>query len=185
LLAVVMTPLLTLLLADTRIEVPAASMLLSIVKMIIAPVALGVLIQHFLSARIRPLQPLFPLISVAAIVFIIAIIIALNADRLGATAPALLAAVVLHNLIGLAGGYTAARLAGFAAAERRTLAIEVGMQNSGLAVALAAKYFAASAALPGALFSIWHNLSGSLLAAYWSRRETPGQKPEQELKKRD
>jgi BASS family bile acid:Na+ symporter len=80
-------------------------------------------------------------------------------------------AVVLHNLSGLLFGYWIPRLMGQDQRTCRTLAIEVGMQNSGLGVALAVKYFSAAAALPGALFSIWHNLSGSMLAGYWSRRQ--------------
>jgi BASS family bile acid:Na+ symporter len=82
----------------------------------------------------------------------------------------LLVLVVLHNLAGLAGGYWISRWLGQDRRTSRTLAIEVGMQNSGLAVALAVKYFSATAALPGALFSVWHNLSGSLLAGHWGRR---------------
>ena len=82
----------------------------------------------------------------------------------------MLIAVALHNIIGLFIGYNAAKLLGYDIKERRTLAVEVGMQNSGLAVALAIKHFSATAALPGAIFSIWHNLSGSALAFFWSKR---------------
>lgn len=169
-LAVLLTPLLTEALVDARIDVQGTAMLLSILQMIILPVAAGIALNHFFGRRIAPLQPLFPLLSVAAIVLIIAIIIALNAGRLDQAGIKPLLAVALHNGIGLAAGYGIARLVGFGDAERRTLAIEVGMQNSGLAVALAVKYFSSAAALPGALFSIWHNLSGSLLAAYWSSK---------------
>jgi BASS family bile acid:Na+ symporter len=77
---------------------------------------------------------------------------------------------MLHNMLGLAGGYWLPRALGWNERICRTLAIEVGMQNSGLGVALAVKYFSAAAALPGAIFSIWHNLTGSMLAGYWSRR---------------
>ena len=79
-------------------------------------------------------------------------------------------AVMAHNILGLLGGYWVPRWMGRDERECRTLAIEVGMQNSGLAVALAVKYFSAAAALPGALFSIWHNLSGSYLAGRWRRK---------------
>ncbi len=81
-------------------------------------------------------------------------------------------AVILHNAIGLLGGYWGGRLFGFDESTCRTLAIEVGMQNSGLAAALGKIYFGPLAALPGALFSVWHNLSGSLLAGYWSGKPT-------------
>jgi BASS family bile acid:Na+ symporter len=107
---------------------------------------------------------------VAAIVFIIAVIVALNRDSLGSVGVTVATAVVLHNLAGLGAGYGLARLLVCDRRTARTLAIEVGMQNSGLGVALAIKYFSAAAAVPGALFSVWHNLSGSVLAAWWSRR---------------
>jgi len=79
-----------------------------------------------------------------------------------------IAAVILHNAIGLLGGYWGGKLFGFDESTCRTLALEVGMQNSGLAATLGKLYFSPLAALPGALFSVWHNLSGSLLAGYWS-----------------
>jgi BASS family bile acid:Na+ symporter len=78
--------------------------------------------------------------------------------------------VILHNGAGLALGYGAARLFRLDLPQARTTAIEVGMQNSGLAVALASAHFGPAAALPGALFSVWHNLSGSLLAGWWRRK---------------
>jgi len=83
---------------------------------------------------------------------------------------AVLTSVVIHNLIGLICGYGIAKSLRQNEQTCRTLAIEVGMQNSGLGVVLAVKYFSPAAALPGAIFSIWHNLSGSFLASFWSRR---------------
>lgn len=170
LLALLATPLLTLLYAGQRVPVPVLAMLLSIVQIIILPVVLGVLLHHLLPRLVTALSGLFQAISVFAIVIIIAIVVALNQDQLARLNAALVAAVLLHNGAGLLGGYWLPRLMGRSEPECRTLAIETGMQNSGLAVALAVKYFSAAAALPGALFSIWHNLSGSLLAAWWSRR---------------
>jgi len=170
LLAIVATPFLTWLYVGERVPVPVASMLLSIFKIVLLPVTLGVLTNSLLGRRLAPLQPLFPVISVLAIVAIIAIVVGLNQYNLATMGPLLALAVVLHNGIGLATGYGAGRLLTRDERTARTLAIEVGMQNSGLAVALAVKYFSAAAALPGALFSVWHNLSGSLLAAWWSRR---------------
>lgn len=169
LLAVILTPWLSWLYINASIDVPVLNMLTTIVQLIIAPVLLGILLNRFLHRQLQPLQHAFPLISVIAIVLIIAIIVALNADRLAELSLLLVAAVALHNLLGLAGGYFIPRALGYGSSECRTIAIEVGMQNSGLAVALAMKYFAPLAALPGAVFSIWHNLSGSLLAALWRR----------------
>ena len=101
------------------------------------------------------------------ILIVVAIIVALNADEIATLGMTAALAVMLHNLIGLAGGYWIARWNGHTEVEARTIAIEVGMQNSGLGVALALKFYGPVAALPGALFSIWHNISGSVLAAFW------------------
>jgi len=170
-LAIVLTPAITLLIADTSIQVPAARMFVSILYIVIFPVALGLALKHFFAYRIKTVEHYLPLIAVAAIVLIIAIITALNAKQFSQIGITVLLAVVLHNAIGLLTGYGSARLMGYAARECRTLAIEVGMQNSGLAVALAIKHFSAAAALPGAIFSIWHNISGSALAFFWSKKK--------------
>jgi BASS family bile acid:Na+ symporter len=170
LLAIVAMPLLTWLYVGQQVPVPVASMLMSIFKIVLLPVALGVAANSLLAGRLERVQHLFPLLSVAAIVIIIAIVVALNHDNLAVTGPLVVLAVVLHNGCGLASGYALGLWLTRDERTARTLAIEVGMQNSGLAVALAVKYFSAAAALPGALFSIWHNLSGSMLAAYWARR---------------
>ncbi|WP_230406564.1 bile acid:sodium symporter family protein [Candidatus Scalindua japonica] len=84
----------------------------------------------------------------------------------------IVSAVMLHNMSGLLIGYWLPRLLGYDNCTCRTLSIEVGMQNSGLSVALAVKHFSVMAAIPGAIFSIWHNLSGSFLAGYWSFRKS-------------
>ncbi len=170
LLAVVATPALTWAYVGEAVQVPVASMMLSVLKIIIAPVVLGGLINTLFGRRLGPVKDAFPVISVAAIVVIIAIIVALNAGEIATLALPVVGAVVAHNLLGLALGYGVATAFGYDVRTRRTLAIEVGMQNSGLAVVLANQYFSAAAALPGAVFSIWHNLSGSALAGHWGRR---------------
>ncbi len=159
LLAIVMTPLLTWLYVGQQVPVPVQSMLWSIFRIVLLPVSLGVLTNRLLGGRLHSVKPLFPLLSVLAIVVIIAIVVALNRGNLATMGAAVALAVILHNLLGLACGYGLPRLLGLEERICRTLAIEVGMQNSGLGVALAVKYFSAAAALPGALFSIWHNLS--------------------------
>jgi BASS family bile acid:Na+ symporter len=171
LLAVFLTPALTAQLVSKNIHVPALDMLLSIFFMVIIPVSAGVLLNHFAGRILRPVRVVFPLISVLAIVFIIAVIVSLNARQFHLLGSTVVIAVILHNSAGLMLGYYTSRLLGYSPTECRTLAIEVGMQNSGLAVALAIKYFNATAALPGAIFSIWHNLSGSILAGFWSNRK--------------
>jgi len=169
LLAVVATPALTWLYAGQRVAVPAADMLIDIATIVILPVLVGVAVNTWWGARLQPAARFFPLLSIAAIALIIGIVVALNHDRIDASLGLLGGVVVLHNLLGLAAGYAAGRWARRTEAEARTLAIEVGMQNSGLAVALATHFFSSAAALPGALFSVWHNLSGAALAAWWAR----------------
>ena len=171
LLAALLMPGLTWVYVGYLVPVPVQEMLLSVLQIVVAPVLLGVWLNTLLGARLQPINRLFPFISMSAIVLIIAIIVSLNHTKLVGIGLPLLMAVALHNLIGLAMGYVLPRLLGHDAITCRTLAIEVGMQNSGLSVALAIKFFGATAALPGALFSIWHNLSGSLLAGYWAGRD--------------
>ena len=169
-LAILLTPALTWLYVGESVPVPVISMLLSILQVVILPVLAGVTVNRLFGAQLAFLRGAFPLISVAAIVLIIAIVVALNAGLTAVLAWPLVIAVMLHNSLGLAAGYSLPKLFGLDARISRTFAIEVGMQNSGLGVALATQFFSAAAALPGAVFSVWHNLSGSLLAAYWARR---------------
>ncbi len=171
LVGVFATPLLTELYAGRSVEVDVAGMIASILRIVILPVSLGVAANTLFGARLARARAAFPLVSVLAIATIIAIVVALSHERLRAIGLAVGVAVVVHNALGLAGGYGIPKLLGLSERQCRTFAIEVGMQNSGLGVALAVQYFSAAAALPGALFSVWHNLSGSLLAGLWSRRE--------------
>jgi len=170
LLAPLLTPLLTLWLAGTLVEVSAGALFLSIVKIVIFPVVLGLLLRQFFATAVAKLTAVLPLLSVLAIMLILAFVVGANADRLATVSLALVAAVIFHNLLGLAAGYLAARVFGLALPKRKAWCFEVGMQNSGLAVTLASLHFSPLAALPGALFSLWHNVSGPLLASYWRRR---------------
>lgn len=171
--AVLLTPMLVWLYLGESVPVPVASMLFSLIKIVFLPVATGVALNTLFGRHLAAVKDVFPLISVAAIVFVIAIIVALNHARIADSGALAALAVVLHNFIGLGLGYLCARLLRLPTVTARTVAIEVGMQNSGLGVALALQYFSTLSALPGALFSIWHNLSGSLLAAWWRRRDRP------------
>lgn len=170
LLAFVLTPFLSWLYIGKAVPVEVASMMLSIIKIVLIPVALGIALNTFFDRAIERFRCAFPALSVVTIVFIIAIIIALNRENIRVAGTLVIVAVVLHNAIGLICGYLSSRLLGLSERDSRTIAIEVGMQNSGLSVALAVKYFSPLAALPGALFSIWHNIMGSSLAAYWSAK---------------
>jgi BASS family bile acid:Na+ symporter len=168
-IAFIATPFLTWLFIGQTVEVDVTGMLVSVVNIVIVPVVLGLAINYFFEARIRAVRDIFPAISAAAIVIIIAIIIGTNSENLEQSGPLVLLAVVLHNSLGLAGGYWVSKALKLSEIEARTIAIEVGMQNSGLSVALAIKHFTAAAALPGAIFSIWHNLSGAFLAGHWAK----------------
>jgi len=169
-LAFLATPFLTWLYIGQTVDVDVTGMLVSVVKIVIVPVVLGLLISYFFEKQIGAVKEVFPAISAAAIVIIIAVIIGTNSENLAQSGPLVLLAVILHNGLGLAGGYYVSKALKLSEAEARTISIEVGMQNSGLSVALAIKYFTAAAALPGAIFSIWHNLSGAFLADHWSKQ---------------
>ncbi len=147
-------------------------MLFSILKIVIFPVLLGVILNRIFSTPIQKNEPYLATLSMIFILTIIAIVVSLNHDNMTSVGVLIMSAVILHNAIGLFSGYTITYLFGYDAKVCRTIAIEVGMQNSGLAVALALKYFSPLSALPGAIFSIWHNLSGALLASYWSRKKS-------------
>ena len=167
---VIATPLLCAFYLSETVSVNTLALLFSIVQIVFIPVALGFACKFFLNDFANKIEPLIPTLSVLTILLIIAIIVALNANRLLDVGLITLIAVILHNLSGLAGGYYISRLIGLDIKQSQTIAIEVGMQNSALGVALATQFFSATAALPGALFSIWHNISGSLLASVWSNK---------------
>jgi BASS family bile acid:Na+ symporter len=170
-LAFLATPFLTWVYVGQSIDVPVLKMLLSILKIVLLPVLAGVVINTYFGQHLERIKPVLPVLSVLTIVIVIAIVTALNVDNFKELTFLVVIAVVLHNLLGLAAGYFITRGLGYDSQTARTLAIEVGMQNSGLGTALAVKYFGAAAALPGALFSVWHNLSGALLAQYWRSKD--------------
>lgn len=176
LLAPLLTPWLTWLYARQSVEVDVASLMIQTVSIVLAPLAGGLAARLWLRERMRPALRWFPALSVGIIAAVIGCVTALNADRIAGMGTAAMAAVVLHNAGGLASGYLAGMLLTRDPAARRALSIEVGMQNSGLATALAlgTPAFGAQAALPGAVFSLWHNLTGSALAAWWSRGKNNG-----------
>ena len=170
LLAPLLTPLLALWLAGRYMAVDAGSMALSIVQIVLIPVILGLVIRYAAPRAVDRVLPVLPWISVAAITFVVVAVVAGSAAAILTAGWLILLAVVLHNGLGLALGYGAGRLFRLPVASRRTMGVEVGMQNSGLAAGLAREYFSPEAALPAAVFSVWHNVSGALVAAYWRRR---------------
>ncbi len=173
LLAPLLTPALVLWLAGEFLPVDAGGLFESIVRIVLVPVLLGILIRAVLPGPVERFLDVLPLISVAGITAVVVVVVAASADTVLTVGVLVVVAVVLHNMLGLALGYGIARACKLDVSGRRAVSIEVGMQNSGLAAALATVHFNPVAALPAALFSIWHNVSGSLLASYWSRRD-PG-----------
>ncbi|PRG56497.1 ketopantoate/pantoate/pantothenate transporter PanS [Burkholderia gladioli] len=174
LVGVFATPLLTRLYVDASIAVDVHGMLMSILQIVALPIVTGLIVNHLLRRAVNAIEPYLPLVSMVSILLIIAAVVAGTRNSIASVGLVVMVGVVLHNAIGLLGGYWGGRLLGFDEAVCRTLAIEVGMQNSGLAATLGKLYFTPIAALPGALFSVWHNLSGSLLAGYWAGRPARG-----------
>ncbi|MBF1682645.1 MAG: bile acid:sodium symporter family protein [Selenomonas artemidis] len=169
-LAPIMTPLLTLWLAGQWIDIPAGKMMISIAQVVIAPIVLGLLINHFFERPVQKAVKVLPLISVVAIVLIVGAVVSANAARIMETGALIMVVVMCHNLLGYALGFSVAKLLHMDMAKVKAVSIEVGMQNSGLAASLALLHFGAAAAIPGALFSVWHNISGSLAANYLSSK---------------
>ena len=169
LLAPIVTPFLVWLFASQYLPVDAMSMFLSIVKVILVPLALGFILQKVMPGVVKAAIPALPLVSVVGIVLIVAAVVAVNKAAISQSGLLIFAVVVLHNGFGLLLGYFAARFAGLSLAKRKAISIEVGMQNSGLGAALANAHFSPLAAVPSAVFSVWHNVSGALVAGYYSR----------------
>ena len=171
LLAPVLTPLLVWLLAGETVDVDVVGMLLSILWVVILPIALGLLVNRFWPRTTEQASAYLPALSTLAICVIVLIVIAANAHKLLDGGLVILLVVVLHNVCGLGAGYLIGTLLRLTPAKRRAISVEVGMQNSGLASSLATLHFAAYplATIPGALFSVWHNISGAIVAKLYSR----------------
>ena len=171
LLAPLLTPLLVWLLAGTMVDVDAVGMLLSIVYVVIAPIVGGLLCQRFLPGLTKRAVPYLPAFSTVMITMVVGIVVSHTADKLLAGGWIVIIVVMLHNLSGLTLGYLIGRMLGMARPKRIAVSIEVGMQNSGLASSLAVLHFAAYplATIPGAVFSVWHNISGALVAKCYAK----------------
>ncbi|HOO53119.1 MAG TPA: bile acid:sodium symporter family protein [Methanothrix sp.] len=171
LISPIMTPLLTLLLAGAWAPVPAGGLFVSAVKIVLIPVLMGLAAHIYFEEAAARWIAVLPLVSVATIVAVVGAIIGANADQILSAALTIFAVVILHNLLGLLLGYGAGSALGAAEPKKRAIAVEVGMQNSGLAAALAMAHFNPAAAIPGAIFSVWHNISGPILATWWTRED--------------
>ncbi len=171
LLAPVLTPLLVWLLVGETVDVNVAGMLLSILWVVILPIALGLLVKRLWPRTTERATAYLPALSSVAICLIVMIVIAANAGKLLSGGWIIVLVVMLHNILGLAVGYLIGVLLKMTPAKRKAISVEVGMQNSGLASSLATLHFAAypMATIPGAVFSVWHNISGAIVARIYSR----------------
>ena len=167
LLAPLVTPLLVWLLAGTMVDVDTVGMLLSIVYVVIAPIVAGLLCQRFLRKLTESVTPYLPAFSSLTIAVVVAIVVSHVADKLLSGGLIVVVVVMLHNLGGLSMGFLLGKLMRMTKPKTTAIAIEVGMQNSGLASSLAVMHFAAFplATVPGAIFSVWHNISGAMVAS--------------------
>ncbi len=171
LVGVVVTPLLTLLLVGHAVTVDAWSMFEHIVLIVLVPITFGLVVHYRCNNAVKKVEPILPLFSMCCVVLLIGVVVAASQAQIANVGMMIMVAIVLHNAIGLLGGYWGGKLFGFDESTCRTMAIEVGMQNSALAATLG-QAFSPLASLPGAIFSVWHNISGSLLASYWQRKPT-------------
>ncbi len=175
LIAPVMTPLLVLLLAGQNIDVDVTAMFLSILWVVILPIVAGLIVKHLWQRQMEQATAYLPALSSLAIATIVTIVIANSAEKLLTSGLTIIIVVILHNLCGITVGYSIGRLLRLTIPKRKALSIEVGMQNSGLASSLATLHFAAYplAIIPGAIFSVWHNISGAIVARVYSYISEP------------
>ncbi len=170
LLAPVLTPALTYLYANTVIHIDYVKMLISILQLVILPLVIGFGLKHFFRSQIERLHNWFPALSTLCIAIICGTIVALNKGNIASLSWIVFAAICTHNLLGYGGGYLGGVLLRFDQRRRRTLAVEVGMQNAGLGAVLALKHFSPESALIPAVFATWCVITASLLARYWGRQ---------------
>ncbi len=173
LLAPLLTPFITWLLLQKTVAVDVWSMFWSIISVILIPIALGLIISKLFPRFVRKIVPLLPAVSTVGICMIVATVVSHNAEKIYTSGIVVFAAVILHNLFGYGCGFGIGKLFGMTPEKTKALSIEIGMQNSGLATSLANTAFPdpsmAMATVPGALFSVWHNISGAVLAAFYRK----------------
>ena len=171
LLAPVLTPLITYFLLRTTVSVDVAAMFLSIVKIILVPIGLGLVINHYFCKYTQRFVKILPMISTFAICMIVAAVVSHNAENIFGSGLVILVVVILHNVLGYLCGFGIGKALRMSPEKIKAISIEIGMQNSGLATSLAQTAFPnlAMATVPGAVFSVWHNISGAILAGIYRR----------------
>ena len=171
LLAPLLTPAITYLLLHTGVKVDVLGMFLSIVKVVIVPIVLGFIINKLLGERSKKVAKALPIVSVTAITLIAMCVVSHNSEKILSTGAVVFAVVIIHNLLGYLCGFGLGKLLRLELKKVKALSVEIGMQNSGLASSLAVTAFPdlAMATVPGAIFSVWHNISGAILGSIFSR----------------
>lgn len=172
LLAPILTPVVFYLLASEWLEVSMSAMFISVIKMVLFPIAIGVMLRMIFKSSIAKATEVLPLVSVFSIVLIVAAVVSGSKQSIIESGLLIFGVVVLHNGLGYLLGFGVARLFKLNFADSKAVSIEVGMQNSGLGAALAKTHFALDpvTAVPSAIFSFWHNISGPILATFWASR---------------
>ena len=176
-LAPVLTPLITYLLLSTTVNVDTVAMFVSIINIVIIPIVLGFVINKFFGTFTQKVIKILPVVSVTGICMIVASVVSHNASKILSTGLIVFTVVILHNVLGYVCGFGLGKLLKFNVPKTKAISVEIGMQNSGLATSLASTSFASlsMATVPGAIFSVWHNISGAILANifnHWNEKST-------------
>ena len=168
LLAPLALPSILYFLAGRYVTVPAQSLFTSTLEIVVIPIILGVLVHTFFGKKLRPILEFLPIVSQLAILLIIGAVVSANHANIFTAATAIVIPVVmLHNLLGYSLGYLFSLVLRLRQPQQKALTFEVGMQDSSLGATLALAYFSPAAAIPSTIFSIWHNISGSVLSSWW------------------
>lgn len=172
LLAPLLTPVIFYLLASQWIDIAMGAMFVSVIKMVLLPIALGIALRMIFKSKIEMATEVLPLVSVIAIVLIVAAVVSGSKQAIIDSGLLIFGVVILHNGLGYLLGFWAAKFIKLDYSDSKAVSIEVGMQNSGLGAALAKTHFAIDpvTAVPSAIFSFWHNISGPILATYWASK---------------
>lgn len=166
------TPAIIYLLASEWLDVSFWALFKSIIMIVILPIVLGLFVKFLLKERVETVLPAMPLVSVIAIVAIVSAVVAGSKEHILQSGLLIFIVVMLHNGFGYVAGFLLAKLFRQTYKDQKTIAIEVGMQNSGLGATLASIHFSPLTAVPSAIFSFWHNISGPMLATYWARKSS-------------
>lgn len=174
-LAPVLTTYIFSWLAGAMIPIDIGALLLDIVKIVLIPVGVGVGLHAVAPRLVDKLTKVVPAVSVIFIIAIMSSVVALNAAKMATMALVLCLAVAIHNIAGLSLGFYAGRMVGMSEKKSRAVTFEIGMENSGLAVALALAHLDPMAALPAAVMTVWEYMTGSMLASYWGNKPAKGE----------